>query len=264
MQITSNRIMPTKGDNKSVIQRLRTYIHPVDNIWFNSLQPANEVQVAELKRQLKLDSLGLELPAIYTEFLRYAGEGAGGLFHDFLHAEMSISSLLSGNTKVYFNETDSLRPYCFNFLKDDIAIRYSINLCEKNQKIFMEDTYEISSNFENLLFQCAVHRYEKKYYQHALFFSASHKSFHDSEIGKKDIDLFDYVDQVIDQYYLQKAWFSDDFNYFAYSNEMSLIFNRSGMGFYGWICFNEMEDEQVIQKVLLSKIGANIQGEKYK
>ena len=161
MQIINSRIIPTKGDGKSVIQRLRTYIDPVDNTWFDNLQPAREGQIVELKKQLELDSLGLELPPIYIEFLQYAGESAGGLFHDFLHAEMSISSLLLGNTKVYFNEADSLKPYCFDFLIDDMGIGYSINLCEKNQKIFMEETYEVSSNFENLLFQCAVHRYEK-------------------------------------------------------------------------------------------------------
>ncbi len=113
MQITSNRMILVKRDARSVIQRLCAYIAPVDSTWFNSLRTAKETQIMELKRKLRLDSLGLELPAVYIEFLRYAGEGAGGLFYDFLHTEMSISSLLSEKTKVYFNGADSLKPYCF-------------------------------------------------------------------------------------------------------------------------------------------------------
>lgn len=258
MQMANNRILAIQDDSKTVIQRLRAYIEPVDHTWFESLQPAKAGQIAELKRQLDLDNLGLHLPEAFVDFLHEAGEGAGGLFYDFLHAEISLSYLLSQNTRIYFNEADEMRPYCLDFLMDNMGISYSLNLSENNQKIYMEETYEISDNFEKLLFQCAVHRYEKEYYLHTASFSASGKILNDSEIGRKGIDLFDYLYQVIEHCHLERAWFSDAFNFFAYSAEMSLIINRSGVGFYGYICSDDMNLLHKIQKKWLVEAGASI------
>lgn len=259
MRITSKKIFKINENEKPIVQRLRAYIEPVDHMWFGNLKPAEEWQIAGLKRQLALDELGLHLPKVFVDFLHEAGEGAGGLFYDFLHAEISISNLLSQNTCIYYNETDSMRPYCFDFLQDIMGIYYSMNLNEYNQKVYMEEAYEISDNFEKLLFQCAVHRYEKEYYLHTAFFSASKNSFYDSEIGRKGIDLFDYLYQVIKHYQLERAWFCDKFNFFAYSDEMSLILNRSGVGFYGYICFDDMKLLYEMQNGWLAETGASIQ-----
>ncbi|MDE6641615.1 MAG: hypothetical protein K2K63_13945, partial [Acetatifactor sp.] len=164
----------------------------------------------------------------------------------------------SRNTRIYLNEADGMRPFCFDFLKDSMGIFYSLNLNKNNQKIYMEETYEISENFEKLLFQCAVHRYEKEYYLHKAFFSANNSSFHDSEIRRKGIDLFDYLYQVIEHYHLERAWFSDAFNFFAYNAEMSLIINRSGAGFYGYIYSDDINLLHKIQKKWLVETGARI------
>ena len=42
-------------------------------------------------------------------------------------------------------------------------------------------------------------------------------------------DLSDCLRQVIKQYQLEKAWFSDKFNFFAHNDEISFILNRSGI-----------------------------------
>lgn len=170
MRITSSRSLKINEDDKPIVQRLRAYIEPVDCTWFENLKSAKTSQIEELKRQLDLDNLGLQFSKGFLSFLYEAGEGAGGLFCDFLHAEISVSNLLSQNTCVYINEADSMKPYCFDFLQDSMGICYSMNLDENNQKIYMEETYEISDNFEKLLFQCAVHRYEREYYLHTAFF----------------------------------------------------------------------------------------------
>lgn len=255
MQMVKNRIYLAKRGTDSIIHKLKLYIDPIDNTWFGKLKPASEKQIIELKQTLKLNCLHLGLPKAFVEFLRYAGENAGGLFYP-LQAEMSISSLLSNKVEVYINEADSMRPYCFDFLRDDIAISYSLNLCEENQKVFMEGTYEISDNFENFLFQCAINKYEKKYFQFSKGFSASINGFRSSEIGKKDRDLFDYVHEVSEQYHLQEAWFSDICCHFSFSEEVSLMINRSGGGFRGRICFNDAQVAIALNKTLLSKIGA--------
>ena len=256
MQMAGNRIYLAKRGTDSIIHKLKQYIDPIDNTWFDKLKPASEKQIIELKQRLNLSNLHLELPEAYVEFLRYAGENAGGLF-DALRAEMSISSLLSKKkVEVYMNEADSMRPYCFEFLRDDIGLGYSLNLCEDNQKIIMEESYEISDNFENLLFQCAVNTYENKYFQFSQCFSASINGFRSSEIGKADRDLFDYVHKVAEQYHLQEAWFSDICFHFSYSEELSLMMNRSGGPFRGRICFNDIQMAIALNKTLLSKIGA--------
>ncbi len=259
MRITSSRSLKINEDDKPIMQRLRAYIEPVDCTWFENLKPAKTSQIEELKRQLDLDNLGLQFSKSFLSFLYEAGEGAGGLFCDFLHAEISVSNLLSQNTCVYINEADSMKPYCFDFLQDSMGICYSMNLDENNQKIYMEETYEISDNFEKLLFQCAVHRYEREYYLHTTFFSASQNSFYDSKIGRSEIDLFDYLHQVIKQYQSEKAWFSDKFNFFAYNDEMSFILNRSGVGFYGYIYFDDMKLLHEMQKGWLAETGARLQ-----
>ena len=254
MLIAGNRMYLAKRGTDSIIHRLRLYIDPIDSTWFDKLKPASEKQIIELEQRLNLNTLHLELPESFVEFLRYAGENAGGLFYP-LQAEMSISSILSNKVEVYINESDIMSPYCFDFLRDDIAISYSLNLGKENQKIFMEGTYEISDNFENLLFQCAVDKYEKQYFQFSQGFSASINGFRSSEIGKKDRDLFDYVHEVAEQYHLQEAWFSDIGCHFSFSEELSLMINRSGGGFRGRICFNDPQMVIALNKTLLSKIG---------
>lgn len=255
MLIAGNRMYLAKRGTDSIIHRLRLYIDPIDSTWFDKLKPASVKQIIELEQRLNLNSLHLELPESFVEFLRYAGENAGGLFYT-LQAEMSISSILSNKVGVYINEADIMRPYCFDFMRDNIGLSYSLNLCEENQKIFMEDTYEISDSFENLLFQCAVDKYEKHYFQFSEGFSASINGFRSSEIGKKDRDLFDYVHEVEEQYHLQEAWFSDICCHFSFSEELSLMINRSGGGFRGRICFNDPQMVIALNKTLLSKIGA--------
>ena len=47
MQTTINRIIPQKGNAKTMIQRLRAYIDPVDDTWCTKIQPANERQIEE-------------------------------------------------------------------------------------------------------------------------------------------------------------------------------------------------------------------------
>ena len=125
MLIAGNRMYLAKKGTDSIIHRLKLYIDPIDSTWFDKLKPASVKQIIELEQRLNFNSLHLELPESFVEFLRYAGENAGGLFYT-LQAEMSISSILSNKAGVYIHEADSMRPYCFDFLRDDIAISYSL------------------------------------------------------------------------------------------------------------------------------------------
>lgn len=249
--------IPLQGDEKTLIQKLRAYIDPVDNEWFSRLRPASETQIEELKKQLGLDKAGIELPLAYTEFLRYAGEGAGGLFLPSLHAEMSVSSLISGKVTLQRNKEENNTSFYFTFLIDHMGICYTLDLDAQNQRIFLEEDYPVSANFENFVFQNAVKCYEEKYYARMTYFDSSINSFSNSEVGKKGVDLFEYVNDVLKMYNLKIAWFNDDYFYFARSNKFSVFIDRSGGGFNGKLYYNEIQTEKDIEKVLLSKIGAN-------
>ena len=259
MPITiNNKSIPLQGDEKTLIQRLRNYIDPVDKGWFNRLQPANEGQIDELKQQLELNKAGIELPLVYTEFLRHAGEGAGGLFLPTLRAEMSVSSLISCRVKLQINQEERNAPYYFTFLMDDLGNCYTMDLDYQFPKISLEEDYPVSANFENFVLQSAVKCYENKYYTQRINFSASINALSNSEVGKKGLDLFEFVNDALEMYHLQKAWFNDEYFYFAYSNKWSIFLDRSGGGFWGGVFLDELQIGKDIGRVLSSKAGAHI------
>ena len=256
MQILSQRI-PSQENEGSIIDRLRLYIDPVDSTWYDSLKPASEEQIAELSRTLDLDRYGLQLPAIFVEFLRYAGEGAGKLFmHTLYNVEMSVSSF---GKKLYINEMDSMGPYCFDIFMHYMGVTYSMNLGERDQKIIYEADWVVSDSFENLVFQCAVESYEYKYFRFFQGFAVSPKAFPISEIGNQYTDLFDYLHELAEQYHLQEAWFNDSCFYFAYSDEFSFKVRRSeNGGFRGFICSNDKKIAEELERVLLVGISAEM------
>lgn len=90
------------------------------------------------------------------------------------------------------------------------------------------------------------------------FFRQVRTIFMSSKIGRRGIDLFDCLHQVIGKYQLEETWFSDKFNFVAYNDEMSLILNRSGVGFYGYICFDDVKLLHEMQKGWLAETGARL------
>ena len=140
MPIIKNRI-PDKGSVENMMQRLQSYIEPVDPEWVKNLKPASEESIKKWKKVLALEEKNLDFPSSYLEFLRYAGEGDGGLFEETLNAKMSLESQLSYYRSVDTNENDIAHPYCFDFMATtDLNLSYSINLGKENEKIFCDIT----------------------------------------------------------------------------------------------------------------------------
>ncbi len=258
MLIIKNRI-PNAGSAKDMMRRLQSYINPIDPDWLQNLKPSSEETIKKWERKLHLEEKKLKFPSSYLEFLRHAGEEDGGLFENTLHAKMGLESQLAYKWRIGINESDVLHPYCFEFIETmDLGIPYTMNLAENNEKIFVDMSVEFSSSFENLLFQCAVEIYEKKYFSSYVNFISNEDRFFNLDILKQGKALFPIIDKIVEENSLQKAWFSDDLFYFAYSDKMSLLINGREAGFRGMIFFNEKGDIVSVENGLISKIGAVI------
>ena len=256
-------MIPTQNNQISIIDRLRLYIDPVDSTWFARLKPASEEQITKLRQFLELDKQGLKLPEEYVNFLRYAGEGAGGLFEYTLQAEMSLSSMLSDDdVGLFINKEVSTRPYCFYFMNGEMGVSYVMNLSEREQTIYYSySKHVVCEGFERLVFLCAVESYEKYYFRFSQYFAASASNWRTSKIWKENKDLYEYVHEVARHFHLQEAWFNDKRWYFAYSNVMSIVIHGDIVGrggYHGKLCFNEEKIAKEMQRLLLSQIGARI------
>lgn len=257
MPIIKNRI-PDKGSVENMMQRLQSYIEPVDPEWVKNLKPASEESIKKWKKVLALEEKNLDFPSSYLEFLRYAGEGDGGLFEETLNAKMSLESQLLYYRSVDTNENDIAHPYCFDFMATtDLNLSYSINLGKENEKIFCDMSVEVSNCFENLLFQCAIERYEKYYFSSCEMIRPG-KKFANFDYSKQGRDLFRVIDRIAKINGLCRAWFSDDSIYFAYSDEMSIFIDSRDYGGLGMIFYDKKEKVENIRKNLLSDINATI------
>ena len=143
-EIIKNRI-PIEGNAENMIQRLRSYIEPVNTAWFQELKSASDENIEKAAKII--------------------GEGDGGLFEKTIGVKMSIESQFPYYRHVYINECDRLRPYYFEFMTTfDYNIPYLMNVGEKNNKIYFGMEQEFSGSFEKLVFQCAIQIYEHLYF----------------------------------------------------------------------------------------------------
>ena len=249
MQMKISKI-PHEGNEETIFIRLREFIDPVDLDWSKRIKPASEKSMWELCDILGLKDLGLEFPKSFIEFSKYAGESDGGLLLNTLHGEFSINKLISRVNKKH------LHPYRFVFLYDELEMEYSIDLSKDNyQKIFYEFDSEVCSSFEKLIFQCAVDLYENKYYKYEVQFGSSIDSFEQSDLEVSQVDLFKFMDQLCKKYGLQKVWLSDEFYYFAYSEDVSIVLDRRN-GICGSILSEKKELVEIFENELIDKIGA--------
>lgn len=259
MQISNRRCFQQRG-NDSLINRLNNYISPVDFDWIKKIKPADDSQIYKLRKVLGMEEIGLNFPESFLEFAKVAGEEDGGLLSKTLRGKFSISDLIEFNEEIYNYEKESLTPYYFEFLTDEVGMSYAIMLNNnKENGVYYENTCFISSSFENLLFQCAVQRYEEKYFKMTLKFGSSINSLAESFNKRKGVEPFELMDQICDRYDLKRAWFSDDFFYFAYSDKISiLLLNDEAVATAGKISGDD-ELVKVLADDLLPKIGAKLQ-----
>lgn len=244
-------------ERTSLIERLNEYIGKVDSKWINSLKGACKEDIELLIKYSGLKDFGLELPDSFMEFIECAGEGDGGLISDVLNGDFSIKELVETNKEVYEMSPETSHPLEFEFLYDELGMPYIIKL-ENNNAIEYEDTCYISSSFEKMLFQCAIRKYEKMFYDRKICFGSSIKSFEESRTMRKDDTIISIMDEMIKEYDLQCAWFNDEYFFYAHNNDFSIILLKR-VAIAGQLMGNNISQMENFLKQLLPIIGAEIQ-----
>ncbi len=230
------------------MEGLSAYISPVDPGWRGRLIPPEPEDLADLQMYLEMQKGNPKVPESYLKFACYAAEGDGGLLSDVLLGEFYLVRL----SEITENQNNKLYVDGLNCFWNEMGVMYFIDL-KNDGKISCEGDFYISSSFENLLFQCAVRKFEKKYFAENLGFG--YKSLSSFE-QKRLLDIV--LKEFIKKNQMQTVWFNDEYFLFAYNQEYSFCIRQteypkgkisiSGV-FYG-------NDIDKIQRELLPQIGA--------
>ena len=231
------------------MEGLDAYISPVDPGWRGRLIPPESEKLEELQMYLEMQKENPKVPESYLKFACYAAEGDGGLLSDVLLGEFCLARLPEiirdqNNNELFVDELN-----CF---WNEMDVMYFIDK-KNDDKISCEGGFYVSSSFENLLFQCAVQKFEERYFSEYLGFGYKSLLSFDQ---KKVLDIT--IKEFIKKNQMQTVWFNDEYFLFAYNQEYSF-----------WITQEECYEEKVavsgifygndidkIQRELLSQIGA--------
>ena len=231
------------------MEGLNAYISPVDSDWMGRLIPSEPEDLADLQMYLEMQRENPKVPESYLKFACYAAEGDGGLLSDVLLGEFCLARLPEiirdqNNNELFVDELN-----CF---WNEMDVMYFIDK-KNDDKISCEGGFYVSSSFENLLFQCAVQKFEERYFSEYLGFGYKSLLSFDQ---KKVLDIT--IKEFIKKNQMQTVWFNDEYFLFAYNQEYSFWITQtecpkgkisaSGV-FYG-------NDIDKIQRELLPQIGA--------
>ena len=230
------------------MEGLDAYISPVDPGWRERLIPPEPEELADLQMYLEMQKENPKVPESYLKFACYAAEGDGGLLSDVLLGELCLARL----PEITENVCDDMPNDRLLIFWNEMGVLYFIDL-KNGGKISDEGGFYFSSSFENLLFQCAVKKFEERYFAEYVGFGYKRLLSFDQ---KKALDIT--IKKFIQRNQMQTVWFNDEYFLFAYNQEYSF-----------WITQEECYEEKVavsgifygndidkIQRELLSQIGA--------
>ena len=189
------------------MEGLDAYILPVDPDWRGRLIPPEPEDLADLQMYLEMQKENPKVPESYLKFACYAAEGDGGLLSDVLLGEFCLARLPEIIGGQINNDLLADEIYCFG---DENGVMYFIDL-KNDGKISCEGDFYISSSFENLLFQCAVRKFEKRYFPK--YFGFGYKSLLSFD-QKRELDIV--LKEFIQRNQMQTVWFNDEYFLFAY------------------------------------------------
>ncbi len=230
------------------MEGLNAYISPVDPGWRGRLIPPEPEDLADLQMYLEMQKGNPKIPESYLKFACYAAEGDGGLLSDVLLGEFYLVRL----PEITENQNNKLYVDGLNCFWNEMGVMYFIDL-KNDGKISCEGDFYISSSFENLLFQCAVRKFEKKYFAENLGFG--YKSLSSFE-QKRLLDIV--LKEFIQRNQMQTVWFNDEYFLFAYNQECSFWIMQyelleGKLSVWGYFYGNDIDK---IKNELLPQIGA--------
>ncbi len=230
------------------MEGLDAYISSVDPGWRGRLIPPEPEDLADLQMYLEMQKGNPKIPESYLKFACYAAEGDGGLLSDVLLGEFYLVRL----SEITENQNNKLFVDGLNCFWNEMGVMYFIDL-KNDGKISCEGDFYISSSFENLLFQCAVQKYEKRYFLKYLGFNYEGWLSFDN---RKDVDIV--LKEFIQRNQMQTVWFNDEYFLFAYNQEYSFWIMQyelleGKLSVWGYFYGNDIDK---IKNELLPQIGA--------
>ena len=230
------------------MEGLSAYISPVDPGWRGRLIPPEPEDLADLQMYLEMQKGNPKVPESYLKFACYAAKGDGGLLSDVLLGEFYLVRL----SEITENQNNKLFVDGLNCFWNEMGVMYFIDL-KNDGKISCEGDFYISSSFENLLFQCAVQKYEKRYFLKYLGFNYEGWLSFDN---RKDVDIV--LKEFIQRNQMQTVWFNDEYFLFAYNQEYSFWIMQyelleGKLSVWGYFYGNDIDK---IKNELLPQIGA--------
>ena len=231
------------------MEGLDAYILPVDPDWRGRLIPPEPEDLADLQMYLEMQKENPKVPESYLKFACYAAEGDGGLLSDVLLGEFCLARLPEiirdqNNNELFVDELN-----CF---WNEMDVMYFIDK-KNDDKISCEGGFYVSSSFENLLFQCAVQKFEERYFSEYLGFGYKSLLSFDQ---KKVLDIT--IKEFIKKNQMQTVWFNDEYFLFAYNQECSFWIMQyelleGKLSVWGYFYSNNIDK---IKNELLPQIGA--------
>ena len=231
------------------MEGLDAYISPVDPGWRGRLIPPESEKLEELQMYLEMQKENPKVPESYLKFACYAAEGDGGLLSDVLLGEFCLARLPEiirdqNNNELFVDELN-----CF---WNEMDVMYFIDK-KNDDKISCEGGFYVSSSFENLLFQCAVQKFEERYFSEYLGFGYKSLLSFDQ---KKVLDIT--IKEFIKKNQMQTVWFNDEYFLFAYNQECSFWIMQyelleGKLSVWGYFYSNNIDK---IKNELLPQIGA--------
>ena len=244
MQII-DRIIPDISNARSIIQRPNKYIEPIDPGWINRISPLDKQTIDKLINYNGDRNNITKIPESFLEFISKAGKSDGGLFDNlgtFSIKSAFIDEFVDSNSHIdYF-------PFLINEINYEYIFDYDIDNGEKIYLLTDEDeNYEhlISDSFEKFVFQTAIDKYERNYLKYVINFHTKYPTA-------------DPINNLIDDYHLEVAWFSDTKNIYAYSNDMTLAFSSKVSSYTGNIYLKNRSDVDKVVRGLEDNLNIEI------
>lgn len=261
-------IIPPKGNNEDLFQRLSNYIGNFDPEWISRIQPASQESIDLFRRISGIENFIGGFPECYQVFLQHMGANDGGLLSkSILFGTSSIDEMIEVYQSFHQDEPGVLNaPYLSFFQRDMATGELSFDL-QKDHHLKIVDTYmgEFDSfhaeSFEYFLFQCAFNSF-RRYGNYCFSFGNSGNTMDQFLSTQQEKNASPLIEGFFEKYNFEKMWFSDRKNFIAERGDIAISIAYQ-QAICGIIIGNDRQQLEQLAKDLTEKLGVTIQRELY-
>lgn len=227
-----------QGTPDSVIERLCKTISNFDRSWLEKCVPASNEQIQQLENIC--GQYGYSVPKVYLDYLRAMGENDGDLLEREWDGNMepNISNILEKLCEEDFDAREYLRQglLLFSYHWTDTHCYLNVSRSEDNPVVTDRENHYFAGSFEKYLFQKAFNIFQEKFkYKLSVGTSINScdallkkNSFPCSICGGTAEEKMEFVRWLVVKFlnlHEKETWFSDNLNYFSYSEHYALSVN---------------------------------------